>query len=287
MTCTMGHTLGKRFFTWWSIMVFLSSCRAACQAYRPALRGRAWVEASVADGRRLSHVEATELLVVEEFCDGRMRAAEWAVGIAPDADLAEPHSQCIIHHQASYQRLPLADNELDGFRRLDNSNHSRQHAQDPDLTARRHHARRGRSGEETAVARPCVRLEDAYLALKLENAAVHDRLPDQHRGIVHQVACGEIVGAIDDDVIVPKDVHDVVHGQALIVDAHLDIGIEAIDRLLGRLSLGHTNAVGAMQYLAFEVRAYPHVRIPDAQRADPRRGQVQCHRGPESPGPDQ
>jgi hypothetical protein len=46
-----------------------------------------------------------------------------------------------------------------------------------------------------------MRREDAHLALKLENAAVHDRLPDQHRGIVHQVTRGEIVGAIDDDII--------------------------------------------------------------------------------------
>src|SRR4030095_15867906 len=53
---------------------------------------------------------------------------------------------------------------------------------DPDPTARRHHARRGRSGEEAAVARSCVRLEGAHLALKLENTAVHDRLLDQHRG---------------------------------------------------------------------------------------------------------
>src|SRR5438132_1255379 len=46
-------------------------------------------------------------------------------------------------------------------------------------------------GVEAAVARPRVRLKDAHLALKLEDAAVHNRLPDQHRSIVHQVARGE------------------------------------------------------------------------------------------------
>src|SRR6266478_9583940 len=128
--------------------------------------------------RRLCGVESAEFLVVEEFGDRRMRAAEWAVGIAPDADLAEPHGQRIVHQQASDQRLPLADNEFDGFRRLDDPNHSGQHAQDPDLTTRRHHARRGWGGEKAAVAWPLVRLEDARLALKLEDAAVHDRFPD-------------------------------------------------------------------------------------------------------------
>src|SRR5712691_10393965 len=103
------------------------------------------------DGGRFRRVESAELLVVEELGDSWMRAAEWTIGIAPDADLAEPHGQRIIQHQASNQRLSLADQELDRFRRLDEPNHPGQHTQDPDLTARRHHAWRGWRGEEAAV----------------------------------------------------------------------------------------------------------------------------------------
>src|SRR6266571_1030561 len=114
---------------------------------------------SGADGGQRRCVESAKLLVVEERGDGRMRATEWTVRIAPDADLAEPHRQRIVHQQAPYQRLPLADNELDRFRRLDDPNHPGQHTQDPDLTARRHHARRGWGGVETAVAWPHVRHE--------------------------------------------------------------------------------------------------------------------------------
>ena len=132
-----------------------------------------------------------------------------------------------------------------------------------------------------------MRREDAHLALKLENAAVHDRLPDQHRGIVHQVARGEVVRAIDNDVIVPEERHDVVHRETLGIHAHLDIRIERVDRQRGGGGFGHPHTVSGVQHLALQVRAIDHVRIDDAQRADTRRGQVQRRRGAESPGPDQ
>src|SRR5437870_9461422 len=92
---------------------------------------------------------------------------------------------------------------------------------------------RGRGGVEAAVARPRVRREDAYLALKLEDAAVHDRLPDQHRGIVHQVARGKIVRAVDDDVIVLEERHNVIYREALGIHAHLDIRVEGVERQRG------------------------------------------------------
>jgi len=91
----------------WSKGLGTSSAGAALGLHCGARRGRD--EALGGAGCQRRGVETTELLVVQERGDGRMRPTEWAGGITPDADLAEPHRQGIVHQQAPHQRLPFAD----------------------------------------------------------------------------------------------------------------------------------------------------------------------------------
>ena len=58
-----------------------------------------------------------------------------------------------------------------------------------------------------------MRLEHRDLAVELEDAAVDDRLVGHHRGVVEQIAGGEVIGSVDDDVVVLDDVEDVVRAQ--------------------------------------------------------------------------
>ena len=48
-----------------------------------------------------------ELFVVDELGDGRMVAADRAFGIAPQLQFAELHSQRVVQHQATDERLVL------------------------------------------------------------------------------------------------------------------------------------------------------------------------------------
>src|SRR5215813_9393472 len=80
-----------------------SSAGSALCLHTGARRGRGKALGGAGDQRR--GVESAELLVVLECRDGRLRAAERAVGITPDADLAEPHRQRIVQQQAPDQRL--------------------------------------------------------------------------------------------------------------------------------------------------------------------------------------
>ena len=43
---------------------------------------------------------------------------------------------------------------------------------------------------------------------------MHHRDAELHRGVVEQVAAGEVVGAVDDDVVVLDDVDDVARVEA-------------------------------------------------------------------------
>ena len=93
-----------------------------------------------------------------------------------------------------------------------------QDAEHAALGAARSELRRRRGGVEAAVAGPDVRMEDRDLALEAVDRAVDDRDVVPDRGVVDEVARGEVVGAVDDHVpAVGEDALDVLGGEALLV----------------------------------------------------------------------
>src|SRR6185503_11229948 len=127
----------------------------------------------------------------------------------------------------------LADpeEELDDLVRLDRADDTGQHTEDAGLSARRRELRWRGCREETAIARALVRLEDGDLPLEPIDAPVHDRLVPLHRRVVEQVARGEVVGAVNDDVVLGEDAVDVLARQALLVSDDLHVGVERFERL--------------------------------------------------------
>src|SRR5262245_49374232 len=99
---------------------------------------------------------AGTVLVNREICDRRRRAAERALGIAPQPDLAEPHAERVVREKPTDQRLADPEQQLDGLRRLNRSNHSWEHAQDASLASGRDEPRRRRRRVEAAIARTLV-----------------------------------------------------------------------------------------------------------------------------------
>src|SRR6202000_1134179 len=63
----------------------------------------------------------TELLVVDQLLDCRMRAANRAVRVFAQLQLAELHGQGIGQKQAANQRLALSKDQLDDLCRLDDA----------------------------------------------------------------------------------------------------------------------------------------------------------------------
>ena len=108
---------------------------------------------------------------------------------------------------------PLPRISLIVFRRLNHADQSGQNAQHSTFGAGRNKARRWRLGIQAAIAWAIFGGKDAGLAFEAENRAVDVRLAGEHAGVVDQIARGEIVGAVDDDVEVAKDFERVVAGQ--------------------------------------------------------------------------
>ena len=129
-------------------------------------------------------------------------AADGALGILAQLELAEAHGERVDQKQAPNERLALAEDELDDLSGLNDADQAGENAQHAALGATWHQAGRRRLGIEAAVAGPLARGEDAGLAFEAKDGAVDVGLAREHAGIVDQVAGGKVVGAVGDDVVV-------------------------------------------------------------------------------------
>ena len=67
----------------------------------------------------------------------------------------------------------------------------------------------------------------------------------------------------------------------------LDVGVERVDRLLGRVDLGDADALGVVDHLALQVGEVDDVVVDDPERADAGRREVQRGRRAEAAGAEQ
>ena len=109
-----------------------------------------------------------------QVLDRRRRPAQRALRITPQTDLAEPHTERVVGQQAANQRLADPEQELDGLRRLNRSNHSREHAQDASFASGGDEARRWRQCLLRAVA---LVVADCFIRLeRAGNADIVDAI---------------------------------------------------------------------------------------------------------------
>src|SRR5699024_11810158 len=101
-------------------------------------------------------------------------------------------------------------------------------------------------------------------------------------GVIDQIAGGEVVGSVENQVAVAKDVQRVVRLQAFLVKDHLDVGVDLLDTVSGGLGLGAIDVTLAVNDLALEVGLVDHVEVDDAQRSHARGGKVQQRGGAEA-----
>src|SRR5438309_90681 len=222
-----------------------------------------------------------------QVLDRGRTAAERAVRIAPQPHLAEAHAQRVVGEETTDQRLADAEDQLDGFRRLHQPNHSWEHAQDAGLASAGDEAGRRRRRVEAAIARPLVRREDRGHALELEDRAVDVGLARQVTRVVDQVTRLEIVRAVDDEIVVLDDLHHVVDGDARGQRDHVHVGIQRLQRARARLHLRLADVRGRVQHLPLEVCDVHDVAVHEAEGADAGRGEVERRRRAEPARADQ
>jgi len=117
--------------------------------------------------------------------------------------------------------------------------------------------------------------EHRHLTLEAVNRPPHVRLSGQHGGVVDQIAGGEVVGAVHDQVVLPEQVDGVGGLQPKLVQSHVDQRVDGQNRVARRLGLGPSDIGHAMDDLPLQVGLVDDVEVDDADGAHPGRGQVE------------
>ena len=136
--------------------------------------------------------------------------------------------------------------------------------------------RRRRLGKQAAIAGPP--LEGRELAGEFTDGGADQSFLREEAGIGDQEAGGEIVRSVGHDVVAADELLRVVGRQPRGMGFDLHMGVEGARGLGGGVGLGAADVGGPMRDLALQVGQADRVEIDDAERADPRRRQIEDHR---------
>ena len=109
-----------------------------------------------------------------------------------------------------------------------------------------------------------------------------------HGSVVQQVARGEVVGAVDDELpAVTEDPVDVLRRQPLLVGDDVDVGIQLFERLARGIRLALAQLGRRVQDLALEVRGVDAVVVDDSDPSNACGREVQRSGRAQAARPDQ
>src|SRR5712692_2082988 len=209
-----------------------------------------------------------EPLVIDVIGDRWMLAADRALRIAAQTDLAEAALERVVQEVPADERLADPEKQLDRLRCLQRADDARQDAEYSGFGARRRELGRRWLREKAAVARTLEWLEDRDLPLEAEDRSMHDGNAMFHRSVIQEIARGEVVGAVDHHVVALDDAIDIRSGQTFLVADDLHVGVQSLERLLRRGDLRLADAVGGVKDLPLQVGEVDHIRVDDAEHAD-------------------
>ena len=189
--------------------------------------------------------------------------------------------------KAADERFANAYDELDSFNRLHDPNHAWQNAQHATFCTAWNHPWWWRFGVEAAIAGTAeMRGKNRALAVEAEDRAVDVRLLQKNTDVIAQVACGEIVRAVDHDVIGFDDLAGVLGLEEGVVQVDLHIRVDFFDAVAGAVEFLAAYILRSMQNLALEVRVVHDIEIHKPERADACGSQIKGDRRAKSAGAD-
>lgn len=116
--------------------------------------------------------------------------------------------------------------------------------------------------------------EHRGLAFEAVDRAVDERLALEVGGVVGEEAGGEVVRAVDDDLIGSGDFLGVVRREAGVVEFDVDERVHFAEAGGGAFELGFSDPGFAVEDLALEVGGIDGVVVDEADRADAGGGEV-------------
>ena len=231
----------------------------------------------VADGADVDH-------------DAGAPPAPWQTGQsgrAAGADAAGLGVERVVDEERAAERRAGAGDELDRLERHHRAHDAGERADHAGLGAGGDELGRRRLGEEALVAGAAARrVEERDLALPLAHRRGDERAAGGDAGGVDEVAGGEVVAAVEDEVVGRDEAGGDGGVEAERVRLDGDVRVEAGERAGGALGLRLADLGGGVQDLALQVREADRVVVDDAEGADAGGGEVEERRAAEAAGAD-
>src|SRR5690349_12880592 len=123
-----------------------------------------------------------------------------------------------------------------------------------------------------------LRPENAGLPFKAKDRPVNIRLARQHGGIVDEIACLVIVGAVYDNVVFAKQVESILAVEQSVIRLDLYIRVNVVQPLGRRLDLGPADIFGAVDYLSLQIGLVNDVKIDQPDSTHTCGGQIKSKR---------
>ncbi len=136
--------------------------------------------------------------------------------------------QAVKGQKPSHQEVSDTCDVLHCFECLKGSDDAAHGADDSGLLAGRNGVLRGHFLEYAAVAGPLVRNDGHELALEADDSRVGERFVCHDAGVVDQEFRGEIIGSVDDKIVVPDNVQDVAAGDEVMIGLDLDVRVDGV-----------------------------------------------------------
>ena len=105
-------------------------------------------------------------------------------------------------------------------------------------------------------------------------------------GVGDEIAGGEIVGAVGDDVVARDQASALAAVEARRMRHERDMGVEPLDRRGRAVDLGRADVGRAVDHLALQIGQRHRVVVDDAERADAGGREIEQHRRAEAAGAD-
>ena len=107
--------------------------------------------------------------------------------------------------------------------------------------------------------------EHGHLAIEAVDGTIDERFFEEKGGVVGEEAGGEVVGAVEDDVVVFRDRDGVFRGKADGVEIEGDVGVGFAEAGGGGFEFGFPDGGVGVEELALEVGEIDGVRIDEAE----------------------
>jgi hypothetical protein len=228
-----------------------------------------------------------KLVVVDRLANGGVFAADGTFRVAAQGELPGAELHGIEVNETADEAFAFSENELDGFKCLHASDDAGQHSEDAALGATGDAPGVGRLGEHATITGAAeMGRKDRTLPLEPEDGTVDVRFPQEDGNVVAEIAGGEVVGSIENDVEVGGDLHRVVASEEGVEGFDGDVGIDLGKGVGSGVELASSEVALTVKDLSLEIGRIDDVRIDNADGADTGRCEVEGGGGTKSAGTD-